>query len=74
MKQYLDILDGLVDLMAPLVEVVIHDLESNEIAYIKGALSDRCIGDPSNLDMPTLRQELAEMQQSYPKKNLMDDC
>jgi len=50
LSTYIPICDAIVLLMDPLVEVVIHDIDKNSIAYINGALSGRKVGDPSLLD------------------------
>lgn len=55
--------------MAPLVEVVMHDLATNKIVYIKGVLSSRSVGDEGNLDLSALHKEWASVQQPYPKTN-----
>lgn len=47
---YIILANSLTQLMQPLVEVVIHDLETQRITYIVGRLSKRQIGDPSLLD------------------------
>jgi D-arginine utilization repressor len=47
---YIPLCQALVKLMAPLVEVVIHNIESNTIVFIDGNLSSRKVGDPSLLD------------------------
>ncbi|WP_171956346.1 helix-turn-helix transcriptional regulator [Stenotrophomonas maltophilia] len=46
---YAALADGLAQLLTPLGEVVLHDIERDEVAYVAGALSPREIGDPSNL-------------------------
>ena len=51
---YVALCDAMVLLMHPLVEIVIHDIDSNSIVYIKGSLSNRKIGDPSLLDKENL--------------------
>jgi len=48
---YIPLCQALVKLMAPLVEVVIHNIESNSIVFIEGNLSPRKIGDASLLDV-----------------------
>lgn len=53
---YTPLCDALVLAMNPLIEIVIHELTSNTIAYINGGLSQRQVGDPSLL----LSQELEE--------------
>ncbi len=50
LSNYIPIFDAIVLLMKPLVEVVIHDITQNNIAYINGKLSSRKVGDPSLLD------------------------
>lgn len=49
LSNYISIANALVLLMKPLVEIVIHDLESDSICHISGNLSKRKIGDPSLL-------------------------
>ena len=49
LSNYINICDSLVSLMAPLIEIVMHDIASDSIVYIKGPLSKRKIGDPSLL-------------------------
>jgi D-arginine utilization repressor len=51
---YKNIAHGLVLLFKPWVEVVIHDLSTGKIIYIKGALSSRNIGAPSLIEEPPL--------------------
>lgn len=41
--------DAMVALFGPRVEVVVHDLNAECIAYIANPLSQRSIGDPSNM-------------------------
>lgn len=47
--KYFAIGNGLVELMDPLVEVVIHCVRTDKIIFINGSLSNREIGDPSLL-------------------------
>lgn len=47
---YIPICDAIVRLMDPLVEIIIHDISQNTVAYINGNLSRRKIGDPSLLE------------------------
>lgn len=49
---YAPLCEAIVRLMAPLVEIVIHDLRKDQICFIKGGLSTRQVGDPSLLDIP----------------------
>ncbi len=66
LSNYILIGDAIVRLMDPLVEIVIHDIAKNSIAYINGKLSDRAIGDVSLLD----QQGLGSVDQVvYPKIN-----
>ena len=52
--------------MHPLVEVAIHDIETDSIVYIKGSLSNRRVGDPSLLS----EEDLDDMDKvAYPKIN-----
>ena len=52
LTSYAPLCEAIVRLMAPLVEIVIHDLRKDQICFIQGGLSTRCVGDPSLLDMP----------------------
>lgn len=54
LSNYIPICDAIVFLMDPLVEIVIHDIDKNRIAYISGVLSGRKVGDPSLLDQEGL--------------------
>lgn len=45
----LPVCDAIVRLLSPLVEIVIHDIKQDSIAYLAGNLSKRKIGDPSML-------------------------
>jgi D-arginine utilization repressor len=66
LSNYILICDAIVRLMNPLVEIVIHDISKNSIAYINGRLSKRKAGDASLLDA----QELKHLDQIvYPKIN-----
>lgn len=63
---YIPICDAIVRLMDPLVEIVIHDIAQNSIAYISGKLSNRAVGEASLLDM----ERLGNIEQIvYPKLN-----
>lgn len=53
LQLYITFADSLVQLMQPLVEVVIHDLETQTVAYITGKISKRQVGDPSLLEKET---------------------
>lgn len=46
---YLALCRAMVALLNPLIEIVIHDVKSNTIAFIAGSLSGRKVGDPSLL-------------------------
>ena len=66
LSSYIPICDAIVRLMDPLVEIVIHDINQNSIAYIHGKLSKRKVGDASLLDT----EELKHIDQIvYPKVN-----
>lgn len=66
LSNYTPICDAIVSLMDPLVEIVIHDIPKNSIAYINGKLSDRTVGDASLLDQEGLNNV---DQMIYPKIN-----
>ena len=46
---YQALADSIFALFGPMVEVAIHDLHSDSLAYIVGAMSPREIGEPSHL-------------------------
>ncbi|WP_341763696.1 transcriptional regulator [Candidatus Tisiphia endosymbiont of Beris chalybata] len=50
LSTYIPICDAIVRLMHPLIEIVIHDIESDSIIYMNGHLSPRKVGDPALLD------------------------
>lgn len=63
---YIPLCDAIVQLFSPLVEVVIHDIESDLIVYINGSLSVRQVGDSALLD----KEDLNTLDQIvYPKIN-----
>lgn len=65
--QYIPLCNAMVLLLEPLVEVVIHDLQSGRICHIAGYLSQRNIGELSLLEQDALENNLAEI--TYPKIN-----
>jgi D-arginine utilization repressor len=46
---YKALADGLAALLAPLAEVVLHDIETDSVAYLASAFSPREVGDASDL-------------------------
>jgi predicted transcriptional regulator YheO len=50
--------DAIIVLMQPLVEIVIHDIPTHTISYIKGGISQRKIGDLSLLDHELISKDL----------------
>lgn len=64
---YIPLFDALVRLLAPLVEIVVHDRESGTIHYINGGLSKRSVGDASLLERQELEHDLDKIV--YPKLN-----
>lgn len=64
---YIPIARGLVALMNPLVEVVIHELRTGTIAFIEGGLSKRKVGDASLLDIDGGNWEGQLDEKLYPK-------
>ena len=58
-----------VRLMAPLAEVVIHNISTNSICFIEGSLSNRKVSDPSFLDVDLKQLEQQIEQVVYPKVN-----
>ena len=66
LSNYILVCDAIVRLMDPLVEIVIHDIARNSIAYINGKLSNREVGEASLLDAKGLGN-LGQIV--YPKLN-----
>ncbi len=68
-SDYIPICNAIVLLLKPLVEIVIHDLQTDKIIFITGELSKRKIGDPSLLetDINDIEKELDKI--IYPKLN-----
>lgn len=66
---YISLGQSYVRLLAPLAEVVIHDLASNSICFIEGKLSNRIVGDPSFLGVDLKQLECQINQAIYPKIN-----
>ncbi|MBN8511715.1 MAG: PAS domain-containing protein [Rickettsiales bacterium] len=66
LSKYTQICDAIVVLIDPLVEAVIHDIDTNSIVYINGSLSQRKVGDQSLLDTKSLDNI---DQITYPKIN-----
>lgn len=66
---YISIAHSFVRLLAPLAEVVIHDIATNSICFIDGHLSSRKVGDPSFLDIDHKCLEQQIDQVVYPKVN-----
>tara|TARA_R110002126_G_scaffold239409_1_gene382641 strand:- start:67050 stop:67637 length:588 start_codon:yes stop_codon:yes gene_type:complete len=64
---YVPILNAIALLMEPLLEIVVHDLESDSICFIAGQLSKRRVGDASLLDAKELEESLDHI--TYPKLN-----
>lgn len=64
---YVPVLNAITLLLEPLVEIVVHDLESETICYLSGQLSKRQVGDASLLDIDALDKSLDGM--TYPKLN-----
>ncbi len=67
LSNYIPICEAIVQLMNPLVEIVIHDIAQNSIAYISGKLSKRKVGDASLLDTKELNN--VDKITTYPKVN-----
>jgi predicted transcriptional regulator YheO len=58
LSSYTPLCDAIVLLMEPLLEIVIHDLESDSICYISSGFSKRQVGDPSFLEGQEFEKEL----------------
>lgn len=57
LSTYIPILKAMTLLIDPLLEIVVHDLESDSICFISGQLSTRRVGDPSLLDVEELENK-----------------
>lgn len=68
-SEYIPICNAIVSLLKPLVEIVIHDLQSNRIIFIAGDLSKRKVGDSSLLDIDNEAIEKEIDRIIYPKLN-----
>jgi predicted transcriptional regulator YheO len=66
-SQYIPLCNSIVLLMAPLIEVIVHDLVSGEIYYINGGLSKRKVGDLSLLEPSEFEKNIDQI--TYPKIN-----
>ena len=60
-SQYIPLCNSIVLLMAPLIEVIVHDLVSGEIYYINGGLSKRKVGDLSLLEPSEFEKNIDQM-------------
>jgi len=49
LNRYDALADAIAALLCPLVEVAVHDLQNDTLAYIAGAMSPREVGEPSHL-------------------------
>jgi predicted transcriptional regulator YheO len=67
LTQIIPLCDAMVRLMHPLVEIAIHDLSSETVAYIAGNLSKRKVGDPSLFSSDVIEEGLDRI--IYPKVN-----
>jgi predicted transcriptional regulator YheO len=66
LSTYISLSKAITRLMAPLVEVAIHDISTNRIIHLSGSLSNRQIGDDSGLG----KTNMTEIEQViYPKIN-----
>lgn len=75
---YIPICEAMVLLMSPLMEIVIHDLETGTICFIAGEISGRQVGDPSLLDKTSVESDILDLEKIdnpmeqiiYPKLNV----
>lgn len=67
LSSYVPLLNAMTLLLDPLLEIVVHDLESDSICFIAGQLSKRRVGDASLLDAEELEESLDHI--TYPKLN-----
>lgn len=63
------IADALTKLLHPHAEVVIHDLATEQIAYISNPISHRVPGDPSLTELSPEEIEAGDVIGPYPKTN-----
>ncbi len=64
---YIMLFDSIVNLMDPMIEIVIHDLDSETIFYINGKISNREVGSSSLLNRKDLEADIEKV--IYPKLN-----
>lgn len=69
LEPYLSIAQSFARLLAPLAEVVIHDVTTNTICLLEGTLSNRKVGDSSFLDEDLKQLERQIDQVISPKIN-----
>jgi predicted transcriptional regulator YheO len=69
LEPYISIGQSFVRLLAPLAEIVIHDIATNSICFIEGTLSNRKVGDTSFLDVDLKQLEPQIEHMIYPKIN-----
>ena len=50
LKPFIPMIEGVVALLAPFLEVAVHDIQSGEISAIYNNLSNRKVGDPSPIE------------------------
>jgi predicted transcriptional regulator YheO len=58
---YLSLCNAMVSLMKPLVEIAVHDLETNKIFYINGHLSKRKKGEKSHISKEEIEENLEKI-------------
>ncbi len=68
-SDYIPICNAITLLLKPLVEIVIHDLQTDKIIFVAGDLSKRNIGDSSLLDIDVNDIENDLEKIIYPKLN-----
>jgi predicted transcriptional regulator YheO len=56
---YFAVADGIVALMRPLVEAVVHDLATDSVAHVANPFSPRTPGDPSDLKASEFADDVA---------------
>ncbi|MCZ4255472.1 PAS domain-containing protein [Sulfitobacter sp. G21635-S1] len=66
-RNYVPIADSLAALLSPHAEVVLHDLETDTVAYIVNPISGRKVGDPSETAMDENISLDLDVMGPYPK-------
>jgi predicted transcriptional regulator YheO len=69
-QKYLPLIDAMVELFSPHVEVAIHDLKQGKLVMIRNCISKRKVGDPSPLhELKVATERFPDFFPAYFKEN-----